>query len=219
MIEIKNVSKFFYEGTHKEVISLDNVSLHVKKNELILLKGVSGSGKSTLLSLIAGLYRPSKGEVVIKNESISKLPEQFSSRFRRHNLGIIFQKFYLIPTLNVLENVLLPTLPDNYDAKEKAQNLLKRFGLDDKSLRLAKELSGGEQQRVAIVRALINDPEIILADEPTANLDKGLSCELMEMMAFLKNEGKTIIIATHDPLLLEWDKCDNIIELDSGRVV
>ena len=219
MIKVTKVSKYFNESTPKEVKALIDVSLHVEKNQMLLLKGVSGSGKSTLLSLIAGLYQPTFGEIVIDKEPISRLPEQFASRFRRHHLGIIFQKFYLLPTLSVLENVLLPTLPDKVDLEPRAMELLKRFGLEDKKDRLAKDLSGGEQQRVAIARALIHNPPIILADEPTANLDKALSCELMDTLEALHVEGKTIVIATHDPLLLEWKKCEGIIAMDGGKVV
>lgn len=206
MIEIKNLTKIFNEGTAKEFCALKDVNFSIKKGEISLISGVSGSGKSTLLALIAGLYKPTKGEVIIDETSISKLPENFASKFRRENIGIIFQNFNLIPTLNVLNNVLLPTLPDKKNLQKRACELLDTFQMLDKKDVLAKNLSGGESQRVAIVRALINSPMLILADEPTANLDKKLSLKLLEFLELIQKLGHTLLISTHDPLFYEWDK-------------
>lgn len=213
MIEIKNVTKIFNEKQANELIVLKNFNLKIQKSKLVLLKGVSGSGKSTILSLIAGLYRPNIGEIIVKNQSLSKLSLNYLSRFRRKNIGIIFQNFNLIPTLSTLDNILLPTLVDKEKKQNYANLLLEKFKLEDKSKILTKNLSGGEQQRVAIIRALINQPDIILADEPTANLDKKLSLELLDYLLFMKETNKTIIVATHDSLLLESKLSDEIIDV------
>lgn len=216
MIFIKSLTKIFEEGTNKEHCALKNLSLHVKKGEIFLLSGVSGSGKSTLLALIAALYKPTLGEVEVDGVSISKLPEQFASQMRREKIGLIFQNFNLIPTLSVFDNILLPTLPDKKEKTQEALRLLKRFEIEDKKDILAKNLSGGEQQRVAIARALINSPSIILADEPTANLDKALSLKLLEHLESIQKEGKTVVIATHDELLLQWNKVNSIYKIQKS---
>lgn len=213
MIEAKNLTKIFNANTPKEFCALHDVSLHVKKGEIALLSGVSGSGKSTLLALMAGLYKPTFGEVLIDKNSISKMPENFSSGFRRKNIGIIFQNFNLIPTLNVLENILLPTLPKKQNMTQKALELLEQFELADKKNLLAKNLSGGEQQRVSMARALINSPKIILADEPTANLDKALSLKLLEFLDQMVQNGQTIVISTHDEMLLNWKNITSTYKL------
>lgn len=204
MIKVKNITKIFHKNTPQEFCAIKDISLHVKKGDIFLINGASGSGKSTLLALMAGLYQPTSGEVVIDDNSISKMPENFSSRFRREHIGIIFQNFNLIPTLSALENTLLPTLPQKENATKKAIELLEQFELVDKKDVLVKNLSGGEQQRVAISRALINSPSLILADEPTANLDKALSEKLLEFLDFMQKKGLTIVISTHDELLLNW---------------
>ena len=219
MIHINNVTKIFNEGTPRAFHAIDDITLHVRKNEITILEGISGSGKSTLLSLIAALYQPSSGEIIIDNEAISRYPENFASAFRRHHIGFIFQKFHLIPTLSVLDNILLPTLPDKCSKIDKAHELIKRFALETKTHTYIKHLSGGEQQRVAIARALINDPKLILADEPTANLDKALSFQLLAYFEAMQQEGKTLLIASHDPLLLEWEKANCCFKLKEGRVL
>ncbi len=212
MIKINNLNKIFYKNGEENHI-LKDINLHVEKNEIFLLKGVSGSGKSTLLSLIAGLDKPTSGEVIIGDKSISKMPEHFSTKFRRENIGIIFQNFNLIPTLSVLNNILLPTLPDKKNLHVIACELLNEFELQDKKDALAKTLSGGEAQRVAIIRALINSPSIVLCDEPTANLDKKLSLKLLEYLRYINSQNTTLIIATHDPLFLDWSFVNNSYEL------
>jgi len=215
MIECKNLTK-----TYKEMVALDGINLTFKKGEFIVLKGASGSGKSTLLSLIAGLTKPSSGEVVVDKRQISKMPDSFVSMFRRQNVGFIFQKYNLIPTLNVFENIitpLIPSNPDETDLKIRVDELLEMFSLKKKKSELVKNLSGGEQQRVAICRALINNPSIIIADEPTANLDSKLSLEFIEIIKSLKNKNRTIIIATHDPLFFDLDFSDRVIEMKDGR--
>lgn len=210
MIELKNVTKIFNENKPNEFIAVKDISFSVKKGEIFILNGVSGSGKTTVLSMIAGLYKPSVGEIIVKNESINKLSLKFMSLFRRENIGFIFQNFNLIPTLSVFENIILPALPCKILPLQRADELLDEFNLKNKKNELAKNLSGGEMQRVAIIRALINDADIILADEPTANLDAFLSQKFVEILKFLQNKGKTIVISTHDPFLIE-NSCVNSV--------
>lgn len=210
MIELKNVTKIFNENKPNEFIAVKDISFSVKKGEIFILNGVSGSGKTTVLSMIAGLYKPSAGEIIVKNESINKLSLKFMSLFRRENIGFIFQNFNLIPTLSVFENIILPALPCKILPLQRADELLDEFNLKNKKNEFAKNLSGGEMQRVAIIRALINDADIILADEPTANLDAFLSQKFVEILKFLQNKGKTIVISTHDPFLIE-NSCVNSV--------
>ncbi len=214
MIKVSHVTKIFNENSPQEFCALKDIDFEIKKGEISLISGVSGSGKSTLLSLIAGLSKPTKGEIIIDNTSISKLSENFASRFRRKNIGLIFQNFNLIPTLCVKDNILLPTLIDKEDVKEKMNKLLNTFQMSEKKYELAKNLSGGEAQRVAIIRSLINSPKLILADEPTANLDKKLSLKLLEYLGLINSLGHTILIATHDPIFYSWDKITSEYKLN-----
>jgi putative ABC transport system ATP-binding protein len=218
MIELKNVNKIF----NGDFYALKNINFQIQKGELVLLKGASGSGKSTVLSLIAGLSKPSRGDVIVKGKSISKLPDDFAAIFRREHMGFIFQKFNLIEDLSVKENILLPLIPANLDEKlinQRAKNLLEKFGISEKENELVKNLSGGQQQRVVICRALINEPEIIIADEPTANLDEKLSQDFVSFLAELKKEGKTIIVATHDALFFGLDFIDKTIQMHKGEII
>ncbi len=221
MIVLNDVTKTFAQ--HDEIChALAHVFLHVKEGECVVIRGASGSGKSTLLSLIAGLLKPTSGEVSVMGKEISKLPEHLSAQFRRAHIGFIFQKFHLIPSLTVEENIIAPLIPDNPPLKtlhEKAHAAMNQFELASKAKRAIKQLSGGEQQRVAIARALINTPSIVLADEPTANLDAKLSKALMAQLSELKRRGVTLIIATHDPLFFEQPFVDRIVELRNGNVV
>jgi putative ABC transport system ATP-binding protein len=218
MIKLINSSKIY----DKNVIALDNVNIEFKEGELIVLKGVSGSGKSTILSLIAGLIKPTSGEVIVGEKKISKIADHFVSSFRQKNIGFIFQKYNLINSLSVSENILLPLVPLNLSKVElqsRLENVLKLFSIQDKKDSLVKNLSGGEQQRTAIARANINSPKIILADEPTANLDEKLSLEFINIIKELKSQNRTIIIATHDPLFFELDFVDRLIEVKNGQIV
>lgn len=216
MIELIDITKIFNENEPNEFYALKELSFKVEDNSIFALKGISGSGKSTVLSIIAGIAKPSLGEVLIDDVSITKLSFKFADKFRRKNIGLIFQNFNLIPTFNILENVLLPTLPDGGGKKERALELLSYFKLTDKKEVKAKFLSGGEQQRVAIIRALINDPKYILADEPTANLDLALSKDLLKYFEEIRDMGKTIIIASHDPLVLESSLISSTYEMKRG---
>ncbi len=216
MIQLHNVIKTYDD----KVQALKGVDLRFKEGEFIVLKGVSGSGKSTILSLIAGLLKPTSGEVIVDNKKISKLPDHFCSEFRRDNIGFIFQRYNLISTLSVHDNIVLPLLPENLDRdnlEDKFQRAVTLFNIKHKEGSLVKNLSGGEQQRVAIARANVNNPKIILADEPTANLDEKLSLDFIEIMRGLKATNKTIILATHDPLFFNLDFVDRIIEVKDGQ--
>jgi putative ABC transport system ATP-binding protein len=222
MIEVRGVTKIFNEGKPNEMTALQDVSFSVGENELVILKGPSGSGKSTLLSLIAALQKPTSGEVVVEGTRVSKLPDDFAALFRREKIGFIFQKFILIPTLSVYDNIITPLIPEKLDERElaaKAERVMEEFSIAHKAGELAKNLSGGEQQRTAIARALVNDPPIILADEPTANLDAKLSKAFLEYVRRIKDEGKTILIATHDPLFFGLDITDREIGLRDGKII
>ncbi len=221
MIEIKNVTKI-YELNKEKMYALDDVSLTVDKGQLIVLQGASGSGKSTLLSLIAGLSKPTSGEIIIDNKRISKLPDDFASVFRRDNIGFIFQKYNLIPNLSVKENIITPLVPLNLpqeNVEKKLLDVAKMFHISHKLDIPVKNLSGGEQQRVAIARANVNDPKIIIADEPTANLDEKLSLHFIEMLKELKELHRTIIVATHDPLFFDLELVDEIVHIKNGKIL
>lgn len=187
-----------------EVIGVNQIDLEITKGELVVLKGNSGSGKSTLLSLLSGLDRPTKGKLKVAQHDLTKLTENELTRFRRKIVGMIFQNFNLLPTLNVLENVCLPAfLAGNSDEniESKAAKLLQWLDLADRLSHRPAQLSGGEMQRTAIARALINDPDIILADEPTGNLDSRNGQIVIQLLADLNRKwGRTVIIATHSNL-------------------
>ncbi|MDD5401391.1 MAG: ABC transporter ATP-binding protein [Sulfurimonas sp.] len=222
MIELKEIIKEYQVNGIDTVMALRGINLYVRSGELVVLKGASGSGKSTILSLIAALSKPTSGEVIVNGDRISKLPDNFASDFRRHSIGFVFQKYNLIPTLSVKENIILPLVPMNLetrDIEDKLSRVLKMFHIEHKENQLVKNLSGGEQQRVAIARANINNPQIILADEPTANLDEKLSLHFIDILKELKAEGKTIVVATHDPLFFGLNIVDREIEIYQGSIV
>ena len=222
MIELKNLTKIYEVNKNNKTTAIKNINLSIYKGELIVLKGSSGSGKSTILSTLAGLCKPTSGEVIINNERISKLPDNFASIFRREHIGFIFQKYNLIPNISVKENILIPLIPQNPSSKEVEELLIstmKKFKIEHKKDDIVKNLSGGEQQRVAIARSQINNPSIIIADEPTANLDKDLSIHFIDILKELKQTGKTIIVATHDPLFFDLDFVDRLIEVSNGEIV
>lgn len=222
MIELKNITKNYEINKNNIVRAVNNINLLIKQGELIVLKGASGSGKSTILSLIASLSKPTTGEVIVDDKRVSKLPDNFASMYRREDIGFIFQKYNLIPTLSVKENILLPLIPQNPSEKEASKllnNVMKKFKIEHKSDAIVKNLSGGEQQRVAIARSQINNPKIVIADEPTANLDKELSEHFISILKELKSDDKTIIVATHDPLFFELDFVDRVIELSNGEII
>ncbi|MCT7561966.1 ABC transporter ATP-binding protein [Aliarcobacter butzleri] len=221
MIKIKNLNKIFYENTNKEFYALKDINLNIKKSSCVVLKGVSGSGKSTLLSLIATLQKPTSGEIVVENESIAKLPDFHASNFRVRKIGFIFQSFNLFNELSVKDNISLPLIPLGFSQKqidEKVINTLKLANILHKKDELVSNLSGGEKQRCAIARALVNNCEIILCDEPTANLDYENSKNFIEILKELKELKKTIIIATHDPIFDNLDFVDSEILIKNGQI-
>lgn len=221
MVRLNNITKTYELNKNNSVTALDDVSLLVEEGEVIVLNGASGSGKSTILSLIAALSKPTSGEVLVDGKKISKLSDDFASEFRRDNIGFVFQKYNLLPDLSVRDNILIPLIPLNLDAdemEEKLQKAMQTFSISHKEDAIVKNLSGGEQQRVAIARANVNDPKIIIADEPTANLDEKLSLSFIEILKELKSFNKTIIIATHDPLFFDLDIVDKKIEMHNGKI-
>lgn len=222
MITLKNITKIYEPSKNNKVTALQDINIEIAKGELVVLKGVSGSGKSTILSLIAALTKPTSGEVIVDEQRISKLPDNFAADYRQQTIGFIFQKYNLIPTLSVQDNVLLPLVPTNPDeavAQTKLKRVLGQFNILDKRETMVRNLSGGEQQRVAIARALINDPQVIIADEPTANLDEQLSQDFIGILQQLKSSGKTIVVATHDPLFFDLAMVDRIIAIQRGRLL
>ena len=222
MIEFKNVNKSYKLGKNNTVDALKDIDIKIKEGSVVVLKGASGSGKSSILSLVSAISKPTNGEVVVDNKSISKLSDRFASEYRLENIGIVFQKYNLIEDISVEQNVILPLIPKNIDSEiveKKVDAVLDMLSIKHYKNTLVKNLSGGEQQRVAIARAYINEPKIIIADEPTANLDERLSLEFIDIIKDLKSKNKTIIIATHDPLFFELEFVDAYIEMKNGSVV
>ncbi|MBD3824069.1 MAG: ABC transporter ATP-binding protein [Epsilonproteobacteria bacterium] len=222
MIELKNVTKIYHTQGGEQVDALLGIDLVIPSGSVVVLRGESGSGKSTLLSLIAALSKPTSGEVIVDERQISKLPDNFASIYRGENIGFVFQRYNLIPSLSVAENIIVPLIPHNLERKiieEKLMRVMKLFSIEHKESAVVRNLSGGEQQRVAIARACVNDPKIILADEPTANLDAALSRNFLEILRVLKSQGKTIVIATHDPIFFDQDFVDAFYEVKKGRIV
>ncbi len=221
MIKIVNLSKVFDVGGKNEFVALSDINLSIAQNECIVLKGVSGSGKSTLLSILGAMSKPSNGAILVNEQNIVKLPDNKISDFRLHTIGFIFQSYNLIDDLSVVENLMAPLACLKLSKEERNHKI--RYAKElanilDKDDTLAKDLSGGEKQRCAIARALINNPSIIIADEPTANLDKNNSLYLIETLKKLKALGKTIIIATHDAIFEETDLVDRLIKIEYGRI-
>ena len=221
MIKTENATKYFNRGNPDEVLAVNDVSIEVKEGDFAVFKGPSGSGKTTLLSLIGCMSRPTSGRVIVEGRDVSRLPERFMTAVRRNTFGFIFQQFHLIKGISVCDNVMLPVLPTDIkpsELRQSAVRILENLGMSGRIDFPVQKLSGGEQQRAAIARALINNPDIILADEPTAHLDTHLSEEFLSIMRNLQQQGKTIIIATHDPLVYDKDYVTLIIEMRDGRV-
>lgn len=217
MLQIKNVSKTYGEGAAK-VVALNDVSLHLDKGDFIAVMGPSGSGKSTLLNIIGGLDHLSGGEVILEGKRIDNLDENALVSIRRGKIAYIFQQYHLIPSLSALENVLLPlTFCGKDGAREKADDILRRVGLERRVEHKPSELSGGEQQRVAIARALISQPSLILADEPTGNMDQKTGKQILDLFDELNKDGHTIIIVTHDAEVAKRTK--GTIFLQDGQIV
>ncbi len=221
VIHVENLYRTFHHGNN-EVSVLKDINLTIHQGECVILKGVSGSGKTTLLSLIAGLDKPSAGKVLIEGEPISKLPDLFASELRAKKIGMIFQHFNLFEHLSVRENVTLPLIPSGIKMKEINQKVDKAMELANiahKQDNIASRLSGGEKQRTAIARALVSEPNIILCDEPTANLDRENSLSFIQMLEALHRMGKTIVIATHDPLFEDLSFNSTIVPMVDGKII
>ncbi|MFO0753606.1 MAG: ABC transporter ATP-binding protein [Thermodesulfovibrionales bacterium] len=221
MIELKNVRKVFNAGKPSELIAVDGVSLTIEGKKITVLKGPSGSGKTTLLSIIGCMARPTSGRVELSGREITSLTERFLTHIRRETFGFIFQRFNLVSGITVIENVMLPAYPTGERRpalQQRAMELLAQFNLSRKAGAKVEWLSGGETQRAAIARALINNPAVVIADEPTAHLDTKLSHEFMESMGALKQEGRTVIIASHDPLVCEAAGIDRIVAMRDGKL-
>ena len=218
ILKVENLTKIYGEGTNK-VVALDNVSFSVEKGEFIAIVGASGSGKSTLLHLLGGVDKPTKGKVLVDGKDIYKLSEDNLAIFRRREVGLIYQFYNLIPILNVEENITLPLELDNRKIdKEDLNELLKKLGMNNRRKHLPNELSGGQQQRASIGRALITHPAIILADEPTGNLDTKSSDEIVELLRQTNKEYKqTIIMITHNMEIAKM--ADRIIEIEDGHIL
>jgi len=215
LVRLTEVTKVYQGGITG---ALNGVSLIVEKGEFTAIMGPSGSGKSTLLNLVAGLDRPTSGSVAVGGTDLGKLGESGLARFRRDNIGFVFQFFYLLPNLTSLENVLIPAQLKGSDATVRARELLGKLGIQDIADRFPARLSGGQQQRVAIARALINSPTLLLADEPTGALDTHTGDQVMELLGQLNRDGQTILLVTHDAKLATRHAA-RVISVMDGKIV
>ncbi|MDP2103517.1 MAG: ABC transporter ATP-binding protein [Candidatus Gracilibacteria bacterium] len=220
LILLEEVKKSYFLTNKEEIPVLKGINVSIAKEEFVVLMGESGSGKSTLLNIIGCLHGVSDGKYFFEGEDIAHLQnDDMLSYIRNRKIGFIFQQFHLIPKLTALENVLLPSLylkMSHAEKEKRATMLLEKVGLGDKLTNRPGELSGGQQQRVSIARSLMNDPEILLADEPTGALDSETSVEVMKIIMDLKKDGKTIVMVTHTPLVAQY--ADRIIFLKDGKV-
>jgi putative ABC transport system ATP-binding protein len=221
VIELKDISKVFNTGRPNEFTALHGICLTLEPGKATVFRGPSGSGKTTLLSVIGCMARPTSGRVWLDRRELTSLPERFLTGIRQRTFGFVFQQFNLIKGITALENAMLPAYPTGQShaaLKKKALRLFEMLGIMDRAHSRVEWLSGGEAQRVAIARALINDPGVIIADEPTAHLDTRLSGEFMEILLRLKEEGRTVIISSHDPLVCESDMVDRVVDIRDGRI-
>lgn len=219
MIQIRNMSKLYVMGNNV-VNALSNLNIHIKKHEFVAIVGPSGSGKSTLMNMIGCLDVPSSGEYYLDGKEVSRLSDNELADIRNQKIGFIFQRFNLLNRLTAIENVELPLVYQGISGKEsqrRAIEALESVGLEDRKLHKPFELSGGQQQRVAIARALVTDPPIILADEPTGNLDSKSGIEIMKLLKELHSKGNTIVLITHDNNVAEQAK--RIVRIQDGEIV
>jgi putative ABC transport system ATP-binding protein len=216
LVRLTDVTKIYQEGA---VGAVNGVSIELREGEFAAIMGPSGSGKSTLLNLIAGLDRPSAGDVVVAGKALNNLGETELARFRLESVGFVFQFFHLLPSLTAVENVLIPAqLAGTAGADGQARRLLGRLGIEDVADRYPARLSGGQQQRVALARALVNSPRLVLADEPTGALDTRSGEQVMGLLAELNREGQTVLLVTHDPKLAAR-YATRVISVIDGRVI
>jgi putative ABC transport system ATP-binding protein len=222
MIELAKITKIYHAGKPDEFTALKDVDLRIAPNSVTAFVGPSGSGKTTLLAVIGCMSRPTAGRMTVGGQETTSLPEKFLSRVRRSTFGFVFQDHNLIRGVSVLENTMLPAYPggESYkELRERAMELLARLKIASKAQRRSEELSGGERQRAAIARALINEPAVVIADEPTAHLDTGLTMEFLEIAAGLAEQGKTLLIASHDPLVYENAVVGRVVQMRDGRIL
>ncbi len=219
IIKLKNLRKVYKMGQEK-IIAIENINLSVEEKDFIFLLGTSGSGKSTLLNLMAGLEKPTKGEIIIKNFHLEKMNERLLVEFRQRYVGFVFQSYNLIPTLTALENVSLPLIFKGVPKKareKEARKMLKAVGLENRQNHKPSEMSGGQQQRVSIARAFIGNPSIIFADEPTGNLDTKTTIEILDLITSIAKEyEQTLIVVTHDMEITNY--AHKILEIRDGRI-
>ncbi|MGI5838767.1 MAG: ABC transporter ATP-binding protein [bacterium] len=219
IVELRGIRKVYRMGDEK-VVALDNINLALEKEKFYCFLGTSGSGKSTLLNLIAGLEKPSRGQIIINKRRIEAMSENQLARFRQKHIGFVFQSYNLMPTLTALENVSLPLIFQNVPRKareKKAALLLKAVGLGNRLRHRPSQMSGGQQQRVSIARAFIGDPQIIIADEPTGNLDTKTTVDIMKLITTIAREKKqTLVVVTHDREIAVY--ADEIIYLRDGNI-
>lgn len=220
IIKTEGVSKWYHVGRPDEVRAVERVSLEVCENQSVVLYGPSGSGKTTLLGLLGTIDRPTEGKVFVGGRDVTGFSDLELSRIRREKIGLVFQSFNLLSGLSAWENVSYPLVPTGMSARERferAASLLEKLDLGDRLHHAPEELSGGQQQRVAIARSLVNDPDILIADEPTSNIDQDSVARLLDILAELKSEGKTLLISSHDPVFRNHG--DVVFRLDRGRLV
>ena len=222
MIELSGIRKAFNQGRHNEYWALNGIDLTIPAQQVTAFFGPSGSGKTTLLTVVGCLARPTTGRVRLEDRDISGLPERFLTEIRRRTFGFIFQQFNLIRGLSAVENVMLPAYPLGGEwraLKQRAEFLLDSLKLSHRRAARVEWLSGGEQQRVAIARALINDPKVLVADEPTANLDTALSKGFLDVLETLAGQGRTVLLSSHDPMVIESSVVQRVVKLRDGRIV
>ena len=217
ILEARNIVKT-YIVDHRELKVLDDVSMKLESGEFMVITGSSGSGKTTLLTLLSGLDQPSSGQVILDNWDITQASEDELAPMRNHTIGFVFQSFHLVPSMTALENIMFPAeLKGDPHAGSRAQELLDRVGMSDRADNLPSQLSGGEKQRVALCRAMINKPKLLFADEPTGNLDSENGMGILKQLIDLKNEhGATLILVTHNPAISE--AADRVVTLKDGRL-
>lgn len=221
LLRAEHLVKIYHQHQPAEVRAVRNISLEVQTGEVLVLRGPSGSGKTSLLSLLGCMARPTSGRLFFAEQEVTCLPEHFLADIRQQSFGFIFQQFNLIRQLSVTENVLLPLYPTRLglaDMKRRATEVLEQLHIGQRRDFKIAQLSGGEQQRVAIARALINQPQIIIADEPTAHLDSQLAMQLMAILTELQQNGKTLLIASHDPLVCEHPVISRRLNLHDGQL-
>ena len=220
LIRVEHVRKIYRMGEEK-VVALDDVSLSIYKGEIVCFLGTSGSGKSTFLNMVAGLEKPTRGEIWIGDIPVHKLDEEHVTLFRQKNIGFIFQAYHLLPMLTALENVSLPLIFRGVEKKERerqAKEMMKAVGLEGYEKRKPTQMSGGQQQRVGIARALVGSPKIIFADEPTGNLDTNTTKEVMTLIVDqVKSHGQTLILVTHDRTIANY--ADKVVTIQDGNII